>query len=391
MCYEGSHSLIQPVALSLLLALLLFPAASFFAVRAVLQARLGDASVVGLEVAEEWRSVGAHWLPLPTLAKLQQLGQLGQQPGQQLGQQLGQQHMSQIPAQTALTVAEMEAAEAAEASAAAAAAALCKAQAEAHAVLAVRAAALLDASPRAHAAPTALLLHPWTVGDRRPSRFYFSQLEQLVLFLLTLATAFNAGSQRDPGSGATVLPYVQALALQVVLLVLTLACMAAQAYATLRLGQFREADFWKRDALVAVLALTAMAAMLNFVAWMGGAGGLVVALAVSLFAGTVLLFLFLLRSFFSALEASCKAEAAASRGKLQPAGTGAGTVGERVFSVRNPMLERAGERAARGSVYPVGRQRAGPGRAHRGARVGAVGDLAGALALRQVMDVAAKQ
>jgi hypothetical protein len=161
-------------------------------------------------------------------------------------------------------------------------------------------------------------------------------VEQGVLCLLTLVAAFNAGSARGAGGATPYLPHAQAQALQVLMLALTLICTGALAYAKLKLGQFRELDAWKRSALLAVLALTALFAVLRYVAWSGGsaAAGGVLALAGLLFAGTLLLLLHLLRSFFAALLAACRAEAAAA----ETVAEGGSKAVARVFSVRNPML-----------------------------------------------------
>jgi hypothetical protein len=250
----------------------------------------------------------------------------------------------------------------------------------AKAALEAQAAALLDATPRAHSGPAALLLHPWTVGDRRPSRFYFTQLEQLVLFLLTLLTAFNAGRTAGSGSAgagagagaasaaassAAPLPYAQALTLQALLLALVLACTALQAFAALRLNQFKPADAWKRGAQLGVLALTALAGALNFSAWAGAPRGLMLTLASLLFAGVLVLVLYLARSFVGAVEAAARqagedarasgggaaaAAAAAAAGTAGRAGAGASTTAQ--FFVRNPLV--AGVGAAAGAAGKAG-------------------------------------
>jgi hypothetical protein len=125
--------------------------------------------------------------------------------------------------------------------------------------------------------------------------------------------------------------------------------MGLQVYATLRLGQFFAIDVWKRDALLAVLALTSLSALLRLVFWVSGASAATVVLAAALFGGTVLLFVYLLRSFFTALVASCKAEAALA-GKGGEGKPASGSV-ERAFTVRNPLLGGS-ERA-----LPLGRRR----------------------------------
>jgi glycerate kinase len=86
---------------------------------------------------------------------------------------------------------------------------------------------------------------------------------------------------------------------------------------------------------------------------MGGADGAVVALAVGLCVGTVLLFLHLLRSFAAALEASCRAEAAAAAAAAAAAGAGGAATSApggagRLFSVRNPLLGEHGASAVFG-------------------------------------------
>ena len=328
-CYEGPHTAIFSFALAVLVCLVGFPLLSFFAVRYALRERMGDESVVGKVVVRQWKEVGAHWLPLPgTFTPLLASPNGGG---------------AVVPQST--TVSGIEEAEAVAAAVALAAATAAKRQLAAAAEQAERAAALLDATPRAYAGPAAPLLHPWTVGDRRPSRFYFSQVEQAVLLVLTLVGAFDAGSERGAGGGTPYMPYAQAQALQGLALGLTLGCMGALAYATTALDQFHELDDWKRRALLGVLALTALSALLRFVTWAGGSGaaGAVQALAGLLFAGTLSLLLHLLRSFVTALESACRAEAAAAAaaaGALgAQGGKAAGSEAEgRAFSVRNPIL-----------------------------------------------------
>ena len=340
-CYEGAHYLIFPVALGLLMCLLGFPLVSFLAVRHTLHERMSDGAIVGSEVAERWRVVGGHWLPIPGLAQLLRCLQPAPAPRPAA--------LAALPRTvTVEALQEMDRVAAAEAEAAVAALKLAR---ETRETLTTEAAELLDATPRAHASPTAILLHPWTVGDRRPSRFFFSQMEHLVLLTLTIASAFSAGTTKDPLSGTSALPSQQALALEVQLLLLTLLLMGVQVYATLRMGQFFSVDFWKRDALVTVLALTVLSALLRLVNWVGGTGVATVVLSAALFGGTVLLFVYLLRSFFLSLVASCKAEAAeamAAKGSEKKPTSGGET---QAFFVRNPMLPSTQAR------FPLGRRR----------------------------------
>ena len=334
-CAEGIHVLINAVAISVLVSLCLLPPLSFAAVRLALLARMGDAEVVGRATAERWvGGLRKHWLPLPSALKAVVTG------------------ASQGAASVSLALSSLKAAtradpgappppaSAADSSAAAAAeAAASKARVQA---LEEEAAALLDATPQAYDSPAAPLLHPWTVGDRRPSAFYFKSLDQVVLFTLAIPTAFNASRT----VGAASLPYEQALALQVSLLLVVVGAMALSARMALGVGIFPAADAWKRNALLSVFALTALAGVLNFVGWVRDVGigssveELLLGLSVALFAGTVVLLCYLVWSFFSALDASCKGDAErakvaalAAAGAVAPA-PAAPAWG---FSVDNPL------------------------------------------------------
>jgi len=177
--------------------------------------------------------------------------------------------------------------------------------------LAGEAAALLDGTPMAYDHPSAPLIQPWTVGDRRPSGFYFKQLDHVVLFLLTIPAAYNSART----VGASQLPYSQSLALQVCLLLAVVLLMGLSAAAAIRFGVFREAEQWKHKALLAVFALTALSGLLNFVSWVGdevagaSVGTLLLCLAGLLFVCLVLLLLYLITNFFLALQLAAKAEA----------------------------------------------------------------------------------
>ena len=143
--------------------------------------------------------------------------------------------------------------------------------------LAAQAAALLDKTTKAFDHPSAPLIRPWTVGERLPSTFFFKQLDQLVLYLLTIPSAYNTA--RTVGSFR--LPFTQALALNVVLFFAICFLMCVSAGAALSFNLFRDVELWKRNALVAVCALTALAGGINFVSWLqeegdiGGSGWVV--------------------------------------------------------------------------------------------------------------------
>ena len=350
-CDEGVHVAISAVGFAAFVCLVCFPIFSFFIVRLALQQRMGDAGLVGQPTAQQWRDgLHRHWLPLATLLASCRALLRGAQ-----GREGHKGARRYIP--TPLL---------GDSSAAAATEEQTRAeQQQAWEARAKEAAALLDATPKAHCSGAAPMLHPWTVDDRQPSSFYFKQVDQLILFVLTIPTAYNAGRT----VGASALPYPRALALQVSLLVAVLGLMAASARMTMLAGSYREHDLWKRNAVLAVQALTALTGALNFVSWMGEEGGAantagtLLAFSALLFMGTLILLAYLLRSFFRALEASCKAEAEQARAEAAAAqerrgaaaaaaaaaATGRG-LGDSFFSVENPLRRsHKGRGSSRGS------------------------------------------
>ena len=350
-CSEGIHVVISAVGFAALVSLILLPPLSFFAVRLALRARMGDPAIVGRPTAEQWRGgLHRHWLPLASAlrAAAGRLGCAVKGPGGSAGPPSGALRLltpgpgsQEVPADGDSAAQER--------------------------TLAAEAAALLDASPQAFNAPEAPMIRPWTVGDRRPSSFFFKQMDQAILFLLSIPTAFNASRT----AGAAALPYAQALALQVSLLLAIVLLMAVSARVALGVGLFQPHDAWKRSALLAVFALTTLAGVLNFVGWVrdvgagggGGAASFLLAVAIVLFTGTVALLGYLVWSFFRALEASCKAEAEQARAEAAAAqerrgaaaaaaaaaATGRG-LGDSFFSVENPLRRsHKGRGSSRGS------------------------------------------
>ena len=340
-CGEGAHVAVNAVGFYAFVCLAAFPAFSFFFVRLALLRRMGDPAVVGVPTAEQWNSGGlrAHFLPLPPLLE-RLVGDPCSAPALKKGGAATTTCATATtsgrrPSPTAAAAAdssnppltEHEKKEVEELNLAytlsplvvrSALASLREAASLRSAKLAWEesrrlsreAAALLDKTPTAYDHASAPLIKPWTVGERLPSGFFFKQLDQVVLYLLTIPAAYNAART----AGASSLPYAQAATLNAFLLLAVVALMGLSACAAMRFSLFRDFDLWKRNALVAVCALTALSGVINFVGWLKeegsatGLDGLLLGLTAALFSLTVVLMAYLLRGFFAALEHSSKAE-----------------------------------------------------------------------------------
>ncbi len=325
-CSEGAHVAVNAVGCYIFVCLVIFPAFTFFFVRLALLRRMGDPAVVGVPTAEHWNSGGlrAHYLPLPPLLEClvgdpsapARTRQPHPASSSGEGPQLTEQESREVEELNLSYTLNPLVARAALASLHEAASLRSARLAwEEGRKLSREASALLDRTPSAFDHPTAPLIKPWTVGERLPSVFFFKQLDQLVLYLLTIPAAFNASRT----VGASSLPYAQAATLNAFLLLAIVVLMGLSAWAAMRFSLFRDFDMWKRNALVAVCGLTALAGAINFVSWLkeeggvAGLDGLLLGLTALLFGFTLLLLLYLVRGFFSALEHASKAEAQAVR------------------------------------------------------------------------------
>lgn len=251
-CYEAQHArLYRACWAAFVLYCLAFPLASLVGVYTRLDARMRSVSVVGSERAAQWNRVRGVWHPL--------LGRLAAclRGERELGTYSEAQQLHQVRVLAHDNPLRAAAAAAHDASPCGAVAAEPPLAPEENALAAAR--MLLDSSPKA---TSESLLAGWTVGNTVPSRFAFTQLDQVVLIVLSVSVAYNTQSSGFGGRSLDALLVTQAGGLAASLIV-----TLAAAVLVWRAAPFPAAFAWKTRIKASIYLLAGLSAVTYFVSW----------------------------------------------------------------------------------------------------------------------------
>jgi len=275
-CHEGAHRGIWPVAFAVLVGVsMLFPLLSLILVHLGIRVRMGDPDIRAVgseegmqrEAARErvaaWGRVGGSWMALPlpgldfTSQRLRELrakiaGAEAARAARETQELAAGHAYVESPEEAHARVTLWGALQAARA----------ESMAQYRAAL-EEARCLIDGAPEVTFTP---LMRAWTAGDRRASLYYFTQVDQLVLLVIALPSAYNKGrvkgnaAQGIPATGDPVTYGLQCFALALVLVV-----VGGTFVATLRAQPYAADKLWMHWAKLSILVLAALSATLNFV------------------------------------------------------------------------------------------------------------------------------
>ncbi len=271
-CFEGAHTAAYTMGWTMLLCVsLAFPLAALLSVAFGIHRRMGL-----LPATAGWQGVSAHWPPLPFWCCKRGAGA------------------------TPATDASVKPPSAA----------------------AAEAARHIDASLPLLSTP---LLARFVAGDRRPSCFYFTTLDQALLLLLAIPAAYNATVDAVANPKKALL--LQGLAMGGIV-----AATVGMARLSILVQPFALKDQWRHRVVLGVLGLTGLLAVLNFLSWSstttdgstpGGLrlrqAGLAVLLAFTVLAFALIVYL--LYNFFASLREAAKQEGRERREATEAAAT----------------------------------------------------------------------